>query len=55
MEFKLTPVSKEYYNSQIRISKRRGRKKKEYKYDELEIKYYLRKGIDIRPNIKGVD
>ena len=53
MEFTLTPVSKEYYNNEIRVSRKR-RHIKVIKYDELEIAYFKRKGIDIRPNIKGV-
>jgi len=53
MKFTLTPVSREYYNSEVRVSRRR-RHKKVIKYDELEIAYFERKGIDIRPNIKGV-
>lgn len=52
MEFKLIPVSREHYDSQVIIYKRK-RKRMILKYDELEIKYYLRKGIDIRPKIES--
>ena len=48
MEFTLTPVSKEYYDSEVRISRKR-RNIKVIKYDELEIAYYERLGIDINP------
>ena len=53
LEFQLIPVSREHYNSQIRIRKKKGGRR-QLKYDELEIAYFARKGIDVRPNIKGV-
>ena len=48
MEFTLTPVSKEYYNNEVRISHRK-RKINILKVDKLEIEYYKRMGIDINP------
>ena len=53
MEFTLTPVSREYYNSQVKISKRK-RHIKVLKVDELEIAYYKRLGVDVRLHIKGI-
>jgi hypothetical protein len=52
MEFKLVPVTREYYDNEVRISHRR-RKKKVLKHDELEIEYYRKIGIDIKPIIQG--
>ena len=64
MEFKLIPISRAKYNTQLLVDKYKKRMKKtlkrnydnyvELKSDELEIAYYKRKGINIKPNIKGV-
>ena len=51
MKFRLIPTSKEYYDNQILIHKRR-KGIKEPKFDELEIKYFEKMGIDIRPDIR---
>ena len=45
--FKLNPVSKEHYDSEIIIDiKKKGGKFRQQKFDELEIEYYKRIGIE---------
>lgn len=48
LDFKLNPVSREQYNNEINISiKKRGRRYRQQKFDELEIAYYKRRGIEV--------
>lgn len=54
LEFQLIPVSREHYNNQVRIHRKKGRSRK-LKYDETEIEYFAKRGIDIKPNIRGVE
>jgi len=45
--FKLNPVSREHYNDEISIVlKRKGKTHRQLKFDELEIEYYKRIGIE---------
>lgn len=48
LDFKLNPVLREQYNNEINIAiKKRGGRYRQQKFDELEIAYYKRRGIEI--------
>jgi len=45
--FKLIPVSREHYNNEVTTSiKKRGKRYRQQKFDELEIAYYKSIGIE---------
>lgn len=52
MEYELIPITKKYYDNEVRISNSRKRTRK-LKLDQLEIDYYRRiLNRDIIPNLR---